>query len=512
MIILLLPAIALRPPIRPLLLLVSLLAGGCASVGVPPSPPDAHYLETDAQAAACGEFFVALDEAVHDAGVVDVQEARINGFPHLRVNRFLAADWRPSPDDERFGAWAFRLLELDRRAREKEMANLPPSAREPILAEEAEPSALDARIESCGERLLQLDLASDQRRDQLFHRARVADAYRGLYRLAGLYPLTSIAFYSGVKGLQEEIRRDFSVPLEAVPVSGHLIRYVPESATSLSSRQVAEILRRAADNPLQIPDPDEEDQRRLLQAFAPVLEIDVAQPADRIGWPSFLSSSRAEVDTQRPVVFTRLSHVRFESKNLLQLNYIFWFPSRPKKGPLDILAGHLDGITWRITLDYDGTPLIYDSMHNCGCYHLFLPTPKLHRRDVGEGYEEPLLSPQVVRPGSGREVLRIANRSHYLQRVFHRSEFDQESVSYALEHYDRLRSLAAAGGRRKSLFGEDSLVRGSERPERWLFWPMGVPSAGAMRQWGHHATAFVGRRHFDEPELISRYFERAPGN
>ncbi len=507
-----LPAIALRPPMRPLLLLISLLAGGCASVGVPPSPLDARYLETDAQAAACGRFFASLDDAVHDAGVADVQEARINGFPHLRVNRFLAADWRPSPDDKRFGLWAMRLLELDRRAREQEIANLPPSTLARILAENFEPSALDARIEYCGERLLELDLASDRRRGQLFERARVADAYRGIYRLAGLYPLTSIAFYSGVKGLQEEIRRDFSVPLEDIPISGHLISYVPESAISLSSRQVAEILRRASDNPLQIPDPDEEDRRRLLQAFAPVLEIDVAQPADRIGWPSFLSSSRAEIDTQRPVVFTRLSHARFESKTLLQLNYIFWFPSRPKKGPLDILAGHLDGITWRITLDHDGTPLIYDSMHNCGCYHLFLPTPRLRRSDVAEGFEEPLLSPQVMTPGSGREVLRIANRSHYLQRVFLRSEFAREDPGYALAHYDRLRSLAAADGHRKSLFGEDSLVRGSERPERWLFWPMGVPSAGAMRQWGHHATAFVGRRHFDEPDLISRYFERAPGN
>jgi hypothetical protein len=30
-----------------------------------------------------------------------------------------------------------------------------------------------------------------------------------------------------------------------------------------------------------------------------------------------------------------------------------------------------------------------------------------------------------------------------------------------------------------------------------------------MRQWGRHATAFVGRRHFDEPFLIERYFTRA---
>jgi hypothetical protein len=35
---------------------------------------------------------------------------------------------------------------------------------------------------------------------------------------------------------------------------------------------------------------------------------------------------------------------------------------------------------------------------------------------------------------------------------------------------------------------------------------IGTPALGAMRQWGHHATAFVGRRHFDEPFLIERYF------
>jgi hypothetical protein len=28
-----------------------------------------------------------------------------------------------------------------------------------------------------------------------------------------------------------------------------------------------------------------------------------------------------------------------------------------------------------------------------------------------------------------------------------------------------------------------------------------------MRQWGRHATAFIGRRHFDEPWLLERYFE-----
>jgi hypothetical protein len=28
-----------------------------------------------------------------------------------------------------------------------------------------------------------------------------------------------------------------------------------------------------------------------------------------------------------------------------------------------------------------------------------------------------------------------------------------------------------------------------------------------MRQWGRHATAFVGRRHFDDADLLDRHFE-----
>jgi hypothetical protein len=39
---------------------------------------------------------------------------------------------------------------------------------------------------------------------------------------------------------------------------------------------------------------------------------------------------------------------------------------------------------------------------------------------------------------------------------------------------------------------------------------MGVPSAGTMRQWGHNSTAFLGRRHFDDADLIERRFAPAP--
>ena len=57
------------------------------------------------------------------------------------------------------------------------------------------------------------------------------------------------------------------------------------------------------------------------------------------------------------------------------------------------------------------------------------------------------------------------------------------------------------------MYGPDGIVDGTERLERFLLWPMGIASAGAMRQWGTHATAFVGRRHFDDPWLFEDAFE-----
>ena len=70
------------------------------------------------------------------------------------------------------------------------------------------------------------------------------------------------------------------------------------------------------------------------------------------------------------------------------------------------------------------------------------------------------------------------------------------------------RPLLGRDGR--SLFNDHGYVPGSQRAERWLLWPMGIAHPGTMRQWGLQATAFVGRRHFDEPDLFENQFFRNP--
>ena len=65
-----------------------------------------------------------------------------------------------------------------------------------------------------------------------------------------------------------------------------------------------------------------------------------------------------------------------------------------------------------------------------------------------------------------------------------------------------LQSLRSLKTQQPRLFTPSGLIAQSQRRERWLFWPMGVRSAGAMRVPGTQAIAFVGERHLDAPYLL----------
>ena len=62
----------------------------------------------------------------------------------------------------------------------------------------------------------------------------------------------------------------------------------------------------------------------------------------------------------------------------------------------------------------------------------------------------------------------------------------------------------------RSAYGPTGIVPGTERGERFAVWPLGLEDAGAMREWGRHATALVGRRQFDDADLIERRFSLQP--
>ena len=116
----------------------------------------------------------------------------------------------------------------------------------------------------------------------------------------------------------------------------------------------------------------------------------------------------------------------------------------------------------------------------------------------------------AIKIGQSVQV-RLAASSHYLVDIRAHDEVQSTTdIRYQLRDDNDLRALPLAGNASKSLFESDGLIAGTERGERFLFWPMGIASPGAMRQWGTHATAFVGRRHFDDADLIEQRFELLP--
>ena len=149
----------------------------------------------------------------------------------------------------------------------------------------------------------------------------------------------------------------------------------------------------------------------LLAAHAPALEIETHGRFDRFGSLAWGADPAPMVDPTRPVLYQRLAHTRYRDQVLVQLVYSLWFPERPAQGALDFLAGALDAVVLRITLaPDDGRPLLVDTIHGGGCYHLYFPTPDATlRADAPAGVEwayAPARLP-ALRPGE-RVVARLA--------------------------------------------------------------------------------------------------------
>jgi hypothetical protein len=481
-----------------------LLAAGCASL----DPLDAHRKAAAWPVSECAEWYSSLDAAVDAAGVRDVQAARISGFPYLRVDRFTAA-LRESAHRQESAMHALidRMLALDLEARTAEIANLPI---ENLKAAwngmgEAEVSASVRQTRECGRHLSGFDREVGRTSDLLLDRVQVPDDYVTAYRVAGLYPLARIPFTAGIRRHIDETNSAFARDLDA-PTRGVVVRYSPANRPHLSAERLRDILERSHDNPLRVPEPTSEDLALLFALYAPSFEVDTTGDYDRPGGLRWRWGALPEVDATEPAVYRQSAHTRYRGMNLLQLVYTVWFPERPADSPGDLLAGKLDGVVFRVTLAPDGTPLLYDTMHPCGCYHMFFTTPRATLLPQPEGEPEWAFVPQKLRAMTPRDriVVRIASRTHYVERVIR--DQDDSLARYELRPYDDLRSLPRMRGGSQSVFGPDAMVAGTGRLERFVFWPMGVANAGAMRQWGHHATAFVGRRHFDDADLLERRF------
>ncbi len=486
-------------------ILCALLLSACASL-----PQQSIKKYPDQESQSCADFFSQLEQTVSKAGVIDSQAARINGYPYLRINRFLSDFRNQKMNLTSFNLWVERMQNLAKEGLLIELSNLSTLEKEKVSFQRITANSdLSGSIQYCGELLRSIDLDEENERQHLKSIAKAPDQYKTWQRVIGLYPLTAMLFRAGIISWHKETNEVYKQPLEALETKGELIAYLPSANYKvLSEQDVSQIIKDSSNNSLHIPEPSANDKQKLFDSFAPIFEIDTLSNDDRIGTVELDKESIAKINTNLKNVYQHLSNTPLHDQNLLQLNNSIWFPARPKTSSFDILAGHLDGITWRVTLLSNGKPLLFDSIHNCGCYHLFFPTQHAIVLPQAQSFEEPIFIPQTVSVNSSeRPVIRIAHSSHYIERVYFKNRFSSNSKHYQLKHANALRSLKLDNDGNRSLFDEEGIIQSSQRGERYFFWPMGIPSPGAMRQWGHHATAFVGRRYFDDARLFEKYFD-----
>jgi hypothetical protein len=472
---------------------------GCA---IMPEISRSTHVGDSGPVGSCASFFALLDQHTEEARVLDPGAFRVRGYPYLRVNRFLASFRNEVEDSATFAAWLDQMQALDQNARRYEIANLVMDHKD-TPSPENQRDELFSKVVACGKLLRSVDFEGGEQREELSRRVVVPDEYISLRRVFGLYPLISLFVAHGVTNWHLQAHRSFT---PRPPVDWQAIRYVPkESGDRLTVGQIVSQTERDA---LGIPQYSPEAREALFRRYAPVWQVETKGDFDQMGSPFWTYEGVLAVDNKQPVTYTLLSFTRFKSEILTQLNYIIWFPSRPTKSALDLYGGLLDGINYRVTLDKDGEPLLYESMHNCGCYYKSFPTKRLKVLEELSYAETPLiLEAPDLNPSTDFMTVAMESGTHYVQHLYPLPrELPPEGFVYALVDYGQVLSLPFPKGGAKSMFSQDSIAPGSERLERWILWPTGVLSPGAMRQWGRHAVAFVGKHHFDDPYFMERMF------
>lgn len=357
-------------------------------------------------------------------------------------------------------------------------------------------------IDSCAITFATDEGHSDSRRQALQQLALISDNYDSLPQLLGFNWLLRPIFKSRIEKLHEEEKRRF----EQTNSFEESVSYRPTEMSYQKDHNLEGWFSQAYDaSPLKIPQLNDAQLSKLFALHSPRLTVELEDDNDQIGRPVW-HNGEMTVNPDSPTVYTLSSFTRFGTSNLLQLNYVVWFSERKPTTWLDLFAGKIDSLIWRVTLDERGKVLLYDSIHSCGCYHkYFVAADDVATRKPALS-EEPAIIFELANTDSEAGVhIRLTANEHYVVGVN-----DDELTNarpYLLADYGKLSNLSYQG-RSKSLFSPSGIIIDSKRLERYTLWPTGISSVGAMRQWGSHATGFVEQQHFDDATLLDRYFLR----
>jgi hypothetical protein len=427
-----------------------------------------------------------------DVAASDANNAAVTpliALPFLATNRFHSALARDAKTGAQIDEWVQMAVGFGAESREFENQTLAAPWTDNRLAQ----------LTSCSQLFARSKDYSANRREAVRGAVIPADNYRALPQWLGLYALLRPIFKSRIDKLHVEERRWFA---EEENFANPVAYGLTDQATN-EPYGLAEWFHQAySASALGVPTLSEAQLAELFELHAPQFEIDTQASRDSLGTPT-LNSGSPVIDTSGAIAYTLPSFTRFNGANLLQLNYVVWFPERGPVGPVDLFAGAIDSLIWRVTLDETGQVLLYDSAHSCGCYHkYFLANENLKIKQPALS-EEPanLITLSSLNTHQGVRLI-VSSNEHYILGI--RELKAKPDRPYALADYSALYALPS-GAAKASLFGPTGIIDGSERLERFTLWPTGIESVGAMRQWGTHATGFVDRQHFDDAALFDNY-------
>ncbi|MCQ1060324.1 hypothetical protein LRP52_38895 [Photobacterium sp. ZSDE20] len=450
----------------------------------------------------CLSHLTAFKKEVRRQQVSDVQVLNHKAFPYLAFDRFSQSQLEQVTTDRDRSQWFDYTSQLATRQRQAEFNNL-------IV------NRFDLQVlNHCADILVTEAKHNDRVWEEIIkQKVSVSDSYQLWLRVFGLYPLSRQVATSSIDKEKKRILLGFSEPPR------HTASYrLAKTSLPLADIEAwfkAALLYSTSGWPILTDD----QISQLYHFYSPLINVEDHSEDDIPGTVQYLANKQQPaVNPSKPAIYLHHSYTQLYGKTYLQLNYSLWFANRTPTSSFDPYAGKFDGVLLRLTLDHQGRPLLLDSIHHCGCYHMvFNLTDRFEFEDAIPDIETPLLFKRAVPSGSSSWSVTLSHGEHMIKQVTWKkvtlNQHDHMSTGKKAENrvhpltrldYDLLRQLPTDRHHTISLFNQRGLLPSSERLESTYLWPFGIPSAGAMRQLGHHAIAFVGIRHFDQPKLFEQ--------
>ena len=232
-----------------------------------------------------------------------------------------------------------------------------------------------------------------------------------------------------------------------------------------------------------------EPGERLFSTHSPIIAIDSPEVSyNKIGTPTAELDANGEervyVDPARPTIYVEKFVFETGRGTYTNLYYRVHFERVPfKLIPFNVTAGRNTGIIIVVTLNNKGDPILYTTVHTCGCYLAIIPTSNLSddafpprwKKEGQRVYGEKLpgiLSFPDGEAGGYRVVVSLRSGSHRVRALHIEADLDiQERYrlhSAPVLNLDLLEALPMEDGSVTSFFETEGLkkgyVKGSDKP------------------------------------------------